>query len=563
MSDIQTANHIEVARLPYKQIVADNDNIRLTLTGIGELADSIWAAGLLNPITVRKNGEGKYHITAGYRRHAAIGQLIEEGRWEGPVPVLVRTDEDDESRMVAMIVENLPHVDVNPVDEALGMQRLVEQYSFTLDDVVLNLGVSERIVKDRLALCQLTELAMAAVRAGKLSVESGVMLSKAPARVQDKIAKGGEYDCSPGRVRSVIATEAAAALRNDVKKRLADLNVEIEKDGYSTPKGYERTNHELVIVPSTVGKIADWVHRHVNLGGDLVRISTAYQEAKVTLAHYAKLDPAKVAKADSKVAEQRAAAEAKHEAAMREHVPADVWEWYEACKTISDQIDDQEQLLQQLDAEVRVGFVRKLATADVAAAAIKSKAIQAADNLNHYCTYGAAHNQQARQYVLAILGVEDVEPYPWGPVTDRFTIRTWVLADKKRTLAMAAVELMPRDPYNRHAHDLEAKFAEAVAEAAASGDDPVTILTFPPAPASLNAILVAAQGETFEEANQGDITWQNIEATVEALADGEFAPDESEGPTQAEADAIDAADAAVVDGPSDEELAAIEAEGDD
>lgn len=552
MTDIQSAAHVEVQYVEYAALVPDDDNVRLTLTGIRELADSIWAAGLINPITVRPmNGDAKYHITAGYRRHAAIGLLIEEQRWNGKIPVMVRTDEDDESRMVAMIVENLQRVDVNPVDEALGIQRLVVQYGFTLDDVVLNLAVSERVIKDRLALCQLSENAMAAVRAGKMSVESGVLLSKAPAKLQDKIAKGSEYDCTPSRVKAQIGAAASSDFKNEVKAKLKALDVEIDKESYNTPKGFTRTDHALVLTPSKLDELRFWVQTHVK-SGDLVRLQSHYQEAKVTLDHYSKLDAKTLAKQEAQFVEAKAEQAVKYEETIKQAIEPEVWAWYEECKAIAEQVEEHRNWLENLEAVHRPAFVRKLATSDVAAAALHKLALTTADIVaQYYSGHTTEYYRPAHEYAYSVLGIDETNPP--CVLSDRVAVRVWVLADKKRIITAAALNLMPRATHDRHAVDLETKFDEAMRTIAVEEGEP-EIITFPAAPDSLNAKLVAAQGMTFEEANAGEITWENIEATIDALAEGDF--DTEPEPLDSEEQLVKPEEE-----PSDSELAAIEAEG--
>ena len=88
-------------------------------TALRELAESIRAVGVLQPIIVRKTGE-RYEIIAGERRYRAsrLAGLDE-------IPAIVR-DWDEQKRLEAALVENLQRDDLNPMEEAVGVKRLME-----------------------------------------------------------------------------------------------------------------------------------------------------------------------------------------------------------------------------------------------------------------------------------------------------------------------------------------------------------------------------------------------------------------------------------------------------
>ncbi|OOY41606.1 chromosome partitioning protein ParB, partial [Solemya velum gill symbiont] len=90
-----------------------------------ELADSISEQGIVQPIVVRPIGEGKYEIIAGERRWRAA-QLA--GLSE--VPVVVR-DVDDKSAMAMALIENIQRDDLNPLEEADALQRLISEFGLT------------------------------------------------------------------------------------------------------------------------------------------------------------------------------------------------------------------------------------------------------------------------------------------------------------------------------------------------------------------------------------------------------------------------------------------------
>ncbi len=116
---------------------------------ITELAKSIQQHGMLQPILVRPNGEGRYQIVAGERRWRAAKRI---GLTE--VPVIIRTLNDREVYQIALI-ENLQRENLNPIEEAVGYQTLMQDYGMTQEDVAKIVGRSRSAVANALRLLNL------------------------------------------------------------------------------------------------------------------------------------------------------------------------------------------------------------------------------------------------------------------------------------------------------------------------------------------------------------------------------------------------------------------------
>jgi ParB family chromosome partitioning protein len=136
-----------VLRLPIEAIRRDAAQPRKVFdeAKLRELAESIKAQGLIQPILVRKDGEG-YRIIAGERRWRAA-QLA--GLQE--VPALVREASDAEAFELAL-VENLQRTDLNPIEEAEGYRRLMEEFSLTQEQVSQRVGKERSSVANALRL---------------------------------------------------------------------------------------------------------------------------------------------------------------------------------------------------------------------------------------------------------------------------------------------------------------------------------------------------------------------------------------------------------------------------
>jgi ParB family transcriptional regulator, chromosome partitioning protein len=115
--------------LPLGSLVVSKLNTRKDLASgqedstISDLAASIRQVGLLSPLTVRPNGNGKYEVLAGQRRLLACQQLGMD-----PVPCVVRDDIDDNDATTISLVENLHRADMSPLDKARALKGLYDQY---------------------------------------------------------------------------------------------------------------------------------------------------------------------------------------------------------------------------------------------------------------------------------------------------------------------------------------------------------------------------------------------------------------------------------------------------
>lgn len=116
---------------------------------IKELADSIKAQGVIQPIVLRKIGDDRYEIVAGERRWRAA-QLA--GLQE--VPVVVR-DIDDKGAMAIALIENIQREDLNPLEEAEALKRLLEEFELTHQQIADAIGKSRATVTNLLRLMEL------------------------------------------------------------------------------------------------------------------------------------------------------------------------------------------------------------------------------------------------------------------------------------------------------------------------------------------------------------------------------------------------------------------------
>lgn len=148
------------------------------------LADSIGQHGVVQPLTVRELSGGYYQIIAGERRWRAarIAELKE-------IPAVI-IEADDRKVMELALIENLQRQDLNPVEEALGYQTLMEEYGLTQEDAAKQVGKSRPAVANALRLLNLSDKVLEMVRTGSLSAgHARAVLSLKSVKLQEQAAQ--------------------------------------------------------------------------------------------------------------------------------------------------------------------------------------------------------------------------------------------------------------------------------------------------------------------------------------------------------------------------------------
>jgi len=159
---------------------------RMDPGSLEELAASIKAQGLIQPISVRPVSSGRYEIIAGERRWRAaqIAGLAE-------VPVLIR-DIPDDAALAMSLIENIQREDLNPLEEAAGLQRLIDEFQMTHQQAADAVGRSRSAATNLLRLLQLAKPAQDMLMAG--DIEMG------HARALLPLSKGEQ-----GRIAALVA----------------------------------------------------------------------------------------------------------------------------------------------------------------------------------------------------------------------------------------------------------------------------------------------------------------------------------------------------------------------
>src|SRR5687767_14524425 len=150
---------------------------------LAELAESIKAQGVMQPILVRPLAAGRYEIVAGERRWRAA-------RMAGltTVPALVK-DIPDQQALAAALIENIQREDLNPLEEATGIQRLVQEFSLTHQAIAETLGRSRAAVTNLLRLLELAPPVREMLADGRLGMGHARALLALPVARQIELAR--------------------------------------------------------------------------------------------------------------------------------------------------------------------------------------------------------------------------------------------------------------------------------------------------------------------------------------------------------------------------------------
>jgi ParB family chromosome partitioning protein len=154
-----------IEKIPIDQLQANPQQPRKQFddTALAELAASIKRFGILQPLVVTASKDGMYTLIAGERRLRAsrLAKLQ-------TVPAIIRSHEELEQLELALI-ENVQRVDLTPLEQAVSIERLHEQFNFSYEDIATRLGKAQSTVVNTVRLLGLPEAARAALSAGKIS----------------------------------------------------------------------------------------------------------------------------------------------------------------------------------------------------------------------------------------------------------------------------------------------------------------------------------------------------------------------------------------------------------
>ena len=228
------ARNATPSSLPLTELVAGVYQPRTHMDegALYELAESIKAQGIMQPILVRKLADGpnagKYEIIAGERRFRASKLAGLDS-----VPVLVR-DVPNEAAAAMALIENIQREDLNPLEEAQGLQRLVKEFGLTHEQAAQAVGRSRSAASNLLRLLQLAEPVQTMLMAGDIDMGHARALL-----ALEKVAQITAANQIAAKKMSVREAESL------VKKLGAEFNLVQQKPTKDKSRDMKRVEEEL------------------------------------------------------------------------------------------------------------------------------------------------------------------------------------------------------------------------------------------------------------------------------------------------------------------------------
>lgn len=208
----RNANSSVGRMIPLELLVPNPDQPRRSFGDMADLVASIKEKGVLEPVLVRPTGD-RFQIIAGERRYRAS---VEAGLSQIPC---VEIEVDDRGVLEISLIENLQRRDLNPFEEAEGLQKLCEKFLYTHEDVAKKLGKSRSSITETLTLGNIpSELRDRCREAGIAARSTLLQIARQPSR--------------ESMLRMIDEIKLAGLTRDDVRK------MKDEKKGPGRPKGF-------------------------------------------------------------------------------------------------------------------------------------------------------------------------------------------------------------------------------------------------------------------------------------------------------------------------------------
>ncbi len=225
--EIEAANRLE--ELSVESIVPNPKQPRTSFddNALEELADSIATLGLIQPITVRKEENGKYVIISGERRWRATKLAGLK-----TIAAYIREADDKELHEMAL-VENIQRQDLNAMEIAISLQRLIDECGVTQENVAQRVGKKRSTVANYLRLMQMRPEVQAALKENLITMGHAKAIASAPEDAQSAL------------VKKVIKKELSVRATEQLAKKLWEPATKASEESEEFPEFYTRAVEQL------------------------------------------------------------------------------------------------------------------------------------------------------------------------------------------------------------------------------------------------------------------------------------------------------------------------------
>ena len=190
---------------------------------LAELTESIKKQGVLSPILVRELGLNEFEVIAGERR-------LRSSKMAGleTIPCLV-DQKKDEDALISALIENLQREDLNPVEEAKGLDRLKREFGLTQDEVASSTGKARSTIANSLRILSLPTLVLDMLSSGKIEKGHAKLLASMQPNKVEEVAKKIIKEGLTVRDLSNLSLKSKSKLNSRPKQKDTDvLNIEKE-----------------------------------------------------------------------------------------------------------------------------------------------------------------------------------------------------------------------------------------------------------------------------------------------------------------------------------------------
>ena len=241
---VEVQSYEKITYLAVSQIVPGEYQPRrhIDQQGLAELADSIRAQGILQPLIVRAKPNNRYEIIAGERRWRAakLAELTQ-------VPAIIR-DISDQTAIAFGLIENIQRRDLNALEEAMALQRLLQEFNLTHEAVAQAVGKSRATISNLLRLLQLNADVKKLLEEGRLEMGHArallalegwqqsqcaekVVLQGLSVRQTEALVQTWNQTAEPGRVADIEPVYAVESQRNVSEKLGAKVIIRYNAQG--------------------------------------------------------------------------------------------------------------------------------------------------------------------------------------------------------------------------------------------------------------------------------------------------------------------------------------------
>ena len=221
----QNPNQRTVKNINIKQIKAGRFQPRSNFDKekLNELTNSIKKQGVLSPILVRELGLNEFEIIAGERRLRASKMAGLES-----IPCLVDQKKDQDA-LISALIENLQREDLNPVEEARGLDRLKREFGLTQDEVATSTGKARSTIANSLRILSLPSSVLDMLSSGLIEKGHAKLLASMSPEEAERIAiKTAKESLSIKDLNSLVSKKTQNKTPKDKQKNTDLLNIEKE-----------------------------------------------------------------------------------------------------------------------------------------------------------------------------------------------------------------------------------------------------------------------------------------------------------------------------------------------